>query len=171
LSIRETHRNDRRRWVSLHSTHPTGLLLQGYRGESPEWIYALAQRLTCEIPVEMHSSPGIWPNRDIAPPSSSAKCRRFLSGRRARPRAKPSPYCVANFPIVAVLLGPGAMQPVEHHGHGPIYECGSGKAFVRAGSRPGNDQACSAVHRSPCGPGVRGAVGIVRIASNMESHG
>src|ERR1700730_7284932 len=38
--MRETHRNDRRRWVSLHSTHPTGLL-QGYRGESPEWIYAL----------------------------------------------------------------------------------------------------------------------------------
>jgi hypothetical protein len=34
------------------------------------------------------------------------------------------------------------MQPAEHHGHGPIYECGSGKAFVRAGSRPGNKQAC-----------------------------
>src|SRR3984893_14743307 len=40
--IRQTHRNDRRRWVSLHSTHPTGLL-QAYRGESPEWIYALEE--------------------------------------------------------------------------------------------------------------------------------
>ena len=95
------------------------------------------------------------------------------SGTATTPALQPNRLVSSDPKLFKTLGGLAlrAMQSIEHHGHGPIYACGSGKAFVRAGSRPANKQACSAVHRGPCDPGVRGTVGIARLASYMESHG